>query len=217
MRHAVIILFLLAFAAARADDGVHPVAAIRAAAEGAVAAGPGATVAASVDDRLRLPRCPLDLVALPQAPGTVEVSCPAPAGWRLYVPVRVSRLGPVLVLTRPIAAGTPIPPDALAIETRDLARLPAAALSDPSLATGRVARRGLAAGSPLTAADLGLAPVIRRGQAVTLVARSGGLEVRSSGRALADAAPGDPVTVENAASRRVVSGIAGAGGEVWVR
>ena len=217
MRPLPALFLLLSCLPARADDGAHPVASIRAAAEGAVAAGPGATISASVDDRLRLPRCPQELAALPHATGTVEVSCPAPAGWRLYVPVRISRAGPVLVLTRPVAAGTPIPPDALAVETRDLARLPAAALSDPSLAAGQVARRALAAGSPLTAGDLRLAPVVRRGQPVSLVARAGGLEVRTSGRALADAAPGETVAVENPSSRRVVSGIAREGGEVWVR
>jgi flagella basal body P-ring formation protein FlgA len=217
---ALIVLLLccmVAPAAPRADDGTQPVAAIRAAAESAIAAGPGAVASASVDARLRLPLCPVPLAALPQASGTVEVACPINAGWRLYVPVRVSRAGPVLVLTRPVAAGTPIPADALALETRDLARLPASALDDASLAAGRIARRALAAGNPLTAADLSLPPVIRRGQPVTLVARAGGVEVRSSGRALADATPGQAVSVENAGSRRVVQGVAQDSGEVWVR
>jgi flagellar basal body P-ring formation protein FlgA len=220
MRFLAALALLLALAPAsptRADDGTQAVATIRAVAEAAVAGGPGATVAASVDERLRLPRCTEALVALPQSVGTVEVSCPAAAGWKLYVPVRISRSGAALVLTRPVGAGMPIPADALALETRDLARVPGGALGDPSLAAGRLARRALAAGQALSAADLALPPVVRRGQTVTLVARAGGLEVRSSGRALADAAPGDPVSVENPSSRRVVTGIAQAGGEVWVR
>lgn len=208
---------VIASATVRADDGAQPVAAIRAAAESAVAAGPGATVSASVDERLRLPRCADALVALAQSAGTVEVACPGTAGWKLYVPVRVSRSGAVLVLTRPVAAGMPIPADALALETRDLARLAGGALGDPSLAAGRLARRALPAGHALSGADLALPPSVRRGQSVTLVARAGALEVRSSGRALSDAAPGDPVSVENPSSRRVVTGIAQAGGEVWVR
>jgi flagella basal body P-ring formation protein FlgA len=202
---------------AYADDGAHPVPAIRAAAESAFALDGAGRATASVDARLRLPRCTEPLAALPHAAGTVEVSCPGAAGWKLYVPVRVSRTGAVLVLVRPVAAGSPIPADALAVETRDLARLPGAALADPAQAAGRIARRALAAGQPLSAGDLSLAPVVRRGQPVSLVARAGGLEVRTSGRALADAAPGDAVAVENLSSRRVVSGIAQAGGEVWVR
>jgi flagella basal body P-ring formation protein FlgA len=217
MRRLTALFLLVLSCNAFAGDGTQPVADIRAAAEAAVAAGPGAVAQASVDDRLRLPACPVALAALPQASGTVEVACPSAAGWRLYVPVRVSRAGPVLVLTRPVAAGTPIPADSLALETRDLARLPASALDDPALAAGRIARRALGAGSALTAADLSLAPVIRRGQPVTLVARAGGLEVRSSGRALADAAPGQAVAVENPGSRRIVQGVAQDSGEVWVR
>lgn len=217
MRQALALCLILSCAVARADAPAHPVESIRAAAEAAVAAGPGSRVVASIDDRLRLPRCTQDLTALPHTAGTVEVACPTASGWRLYVPVRVSRTGPVLVLIRPVAAGTAIPADALALETRDLARLPATALADPGLAVGQVARRALAAGSPLTMHDLRSAPVVRRGEAVTLVAGGGGLEVRTSGRALADAAPGEAVAVENPSSRRVVTGVARAGGEVWVR
>ncbi|MFN7552954.1 MAG: flagellar basal body P-ring formation chaperone FlgA [Pseudomonadota bacterium] len=217
MRPAIALCLLLSSAGAHADTPAHPVESIRAAAESAVAAGPGARVVARIDHRLRLPRCTQDLTALPHAPGTVEVACPTASGWRLYVPVRVSRSGPVVVLIRPLAAGSAIPADALAVETRDLARLPATALADPVLAVGQVVRRALAAGSPLTADELRSAPVVRRGQSVILVAGGGGLEVRTSGRALADAAPGEAVAVENPSSRRVVTGVARAGGEVWVR
>jgi flagella basal body P-ring formation protein FlgA len=217
MMHKLALILCCLSVPALADDALQPVDAIRSAAESAVMAGPGAQVRASIDERLRLPRCNLPLVALPNGSGTVEVACPDAAGWRLYVPVRVSRSSAVLVLTRPIAAGMPIPADALGLEVRDVGRLPGAALDQPGLVAGHIARRALAAGSALTMADLALLPVIRRGQSVTLVARSGGLEVRAAGRALADAAPGERLAVENPGSRRVIQGVVQDSGEVLVR
>lgn len=218
---ALVALLLLALAgpgAVRADDGgLQPVASIRAAAESAIAGGAGTEVRAAIDERLRMPACSTPLQAVPNGTATVEVSCTDSAGWRLFIPVRVTRIADVLVLTRPVAAGTPIGPDAVALERRDVARLASTPLDRPELAVGRVARRGLPAGTVLAAADLGLATVIRRGQAVTLVARVGNLEVRASGRALGDGAPGDLLSVENPSSRRVVQGVVQADGEVAVR
>ena len=57
---------------------------------------------------------------------------------------------------------------------------------------------------------------LRRGDNVALVSRRGGVEVRVAGKALADAGENERVTVENLSSRRVVQGIVGAAGDVWV-
>jgi flagella basal body P-ring formation protein FlgA len=49
--------------------------------------------------------------------------------------------------------------------------------------------------------------VIQHGQEVTLVAAAGGFEVRARGRALADAASGARVKVQNLSSMKVVEGV----------
>jgi flagella basal body P-ring formation protein FlgA len=59
--------------------------------------------------------------------------------------------------------------------------------------------------------------VIQRGDPVVLVSRSGGIEVRASGRALAAAGVDERISVENVSSRRVVQGQVLASGEVLVR
>jgi hypothetical protein len=69
---------------ALADDAVQPVATIRAVAESAIAGGPGALVQASIDARLRMPRCSATLTAMPSNAATVEVACPDPAGTDRY-------------------------------------------------------------------------------------------------------------------------------------
>jgi flagella basal body P-ring formation protein FlgA len=49
--------------------------------------------------------------------------------------------------------------------------------------------------------------VIKHGQDVTLIAAAGGIEVRAAGRALADAAGGARLRVQNLSSLKVVEGV----------
>ena len=190
----------------------QPVDTIKAAALGALPAGSEAE--ATLDPALRLPRCGAALVARVQGSNSVEVACPD--GWRLFVPVRVRRSQTVLVLSRSIAPGETITADAFVPETRDASRIVGAAVADPAQAVGRVARRMLSAGAVLSATDLVAQRLIRRGDNVALVSRRGGVEVRVVGKALGDAGESERVTVENLSSRRVVQGVVGPGGDVWV-
>ena len=190
----------------------QPVDTIKAAALGALPAGSEAE--ATLDPALRLPRCGAALVARVQGSNSVEVACPD--GWRLFVPVRVRRSQTVLVLSRGIAPGETITADAFVPETRDASRIVGAAVADPAQAIGRVARRTLSAGAVLSATDLVAQRLIRRGDNVALVSRRGGVEVRVVGKALGDAGESERVTVENLSSRRVVQGVVGPGGDVWV-
>ena len=201
---------LTACAALAAD--FQPVDSITAAAIGALPDGSDAE--ATLDPALRLPRCGAALVARVQGSNSVEVGCPD--GWRLFVPVRVRRSQTVLVLARGVAPGETITADAFVAERRDASRIIGAAVADPAQAVGRVARRMLSAGSVLASTDLVAQRLIRRGDNVALVSRRGGVEVRVAGKALADAGENERVTVENLSSRRVVQGIVGAGGDVWV-
>lgn len=190
----------------------QPVDTIKAAALGALPAGSEAE--ATLDPALRLPRCGAALVARVQGSNSVEVACPD--GWRLFVPVRVRRSQTVLVLSRGIAPGETITADAFVPETRDASRIVGASVADPAQAVGRVARRTLSAGAVLSATDLVAQRLIRRGDNVALVSRRGGVEVRVVGKALGDAGESERVTVENLSSRRVVQGVVGPGGDVWV-
>lgn len=190
----------------------QPVDTIKTAALGALPVG--ADAEATLDPALRLPRCGAALVARVQGSNSVEVGCPD--GWRLFVPVRVRRSQTVLVLSRGIAPGETITADAFMPETRDASRIVGAAVADPAQAIGRVARRTLSAGAVLSATDLVAQRLIRRGDNVALVSRRGGVEVRVVGKALGDAGENERVTVENLSSRRVVQGVVGPGGDVWV-
>ncbi|HBK47582.1 MAG TPA: flagella basal body P-ring formation protein FlgA [Xanthomonadaceae bacterium] len=209
-----ILLILLLLAGPAWADGFQPVESIRAAALSTI--GADAEAEATLDPGLRMPACPVPLQAQPTGTSTVEVACPQPAGWRLFVPLKVRRNQNVLVLNRGISAGETIGPADITIEKRDAARIVGAALANPADAVGKTARRVLSAGSLLSASDLASQRLVRRGDTVELISRRGGLEVRMSGRALSDGGENERVTVENASSRKVVQGTVEAGGAVLV-
>jgi len=213
MRALIMLVGLLAFPAMAASQW-QPVDSIRAAALSTLAEGEQGQ--ATLDDALRLPACGQALIAQSTGSSTVEVSCPQAGGWRLFVPVKVRREQTVLILNRGVAAGETIAPADIGTARRDAARLAGAVLADPSQAVGRVARRTLPAGTLLSAGDLVAQRLIRRGDNVALVSRNGGVEVRVSGRALADAGETERVSVENLSSRKIVQGRVEADGTVVV-
>jgi flagella basal body P-ring formation protein FlgA len=171
--------------------------------------------AAEIDPRIRMPACTGELRARVVDRSTAEVACEAASGWRLYVPVRVRRFGDVLVLAQTVSAGAPLHSGLVRVERRELGTAQSP-LADAGALNGMQARRTLAAGTILTSLEVVATPVVRRGQAVTLIARSGGLEVRAPGKALADAARGQRVAVEAAGSRRVVQGVVRDAAEIEV-
>jgi flagella basal body P-ring formation protein FlgA len=117
---------------------------------------------------------------------------------------------PTLETVRTIRPGEVIAPADLRIVISDAT----GALSSPEDAVGLSARRLLSAGQPLMPADLGPPAVVRRNSVVPLVFARGGLMIRTDGRALGDAAPGERVRVMNLASRQTVTGTVTADGSV---
>lgn len=166
----------------------------------------------ALDERLRLPAC----AQAPEAflPGgsagsgalSVGVRCAGPVAWSIYVPVRISQVRSVAVLTRPLAPGETVTADAITLQERDTTTLPYGFIADAMQAVGKTLRRPLAAGAVLTPDAVAAARVIRRGQSVTLLGRSGGVEVRMAGTAQGDAGVGDRLQVQNSSSRRMVEG-----------
>jgi flagella basal body P-ring formation protein FlgA len=216
---ACALLVVPAFAVAQtAGDQTQSLEAIRHAAEAYVRSEAhtkeGATVtAASLDGRLRLARCTSGLHVqlpagmVPQGRSTVGVSCSSPVHWTVYVPVTLEQRIQVLVLRHAVAQDARLLPQDVSVETRKVSGATAAYLGDTADLKGRSVRRTLAAGTTLTADMLTADLVVRHGQDVTLIAGSGAIEVRAAGRALADAAAGARVRVQNLSSMKVVEGV----------
>ncbi len=225
-----------------APVGVQSLAAIARRAEDAVRAalphspptGPSAAPAAPTashritarepDPRLRLPACPSSLEAtLPVSVGglrartVVQVACKAPSSrWTVLVPVALETDSPVLVAARGLSRGQVPRPGDVQVMTRTLPGISTLYISNLNEIHAQHLIRPVEAGQPLTRDALAADPVVRRGEAVTLIADLGGVEVRMPGRALADAQPGQPVRVQNVNSLKIVEGRADDEGMVRV-
>jgi flagella basal body P-ring formation protein FlgA len=213
----VLLTLILVLSCSTAFAEFEPLDNIRAAAVGAVSHGDAAVQAqVTLDPNLQMPRCGEALQANGGQRGVSEVSCATPTAWKLYVPVKLTRSEPVVVLVRSVGAGQPITPDVIATEKRDAAAIVGAAIYDPAQAIGRVAGRTLVSGSLLLETDLMSPRAVRRGEAVMLVVHMEGVDVRAPGKAVGDAGLNERVNVENIGSHRIVQGIVRSGGEVEV-
>ncbi len=213
--------FLSGAAVAPAQDAARTESpeSIRAAAEAFVKtqlpheANVASVTAGTLDSRLRLARCTgrlnaqLPAGAAMQSRTMVGVGCEGPVRWRVYVPVTVESRISVLILKHPVPREARLTIEDVTIETRKVTGLATAFLTDVSDLRARSVERPLPMGTTLTMDMFKPDLVIRHGQEVTLIAAAGGIEVRATGKALADAAGGTRLKVQNLSSLKVVEGV----------
>lgn len=162
---------------------------------------------------LQLPRCaaPKPVVGAGQHMKdrvTVELRCAAPTAWHLYVPVRVIGTTTVAVAAHAIVTGSVLTANDLRVEQHDLSELPPGFFDDPVVAVGLTAARPISGGAIITNQQLVASKAVQHGQAVTLLANAGGMQVRMAGRALSDGLVNQRVRVQNLSSGKIVEGIA---------
>jgi flagella basal body P-ring formation protein FlgA len=193
--------------------------AIRASAEQAVlrAAGPGAAAlrlqSDALDERLRLAACASPLVAMLAGDGqlreraTVQVRCESGVRWSLYVAVNLASELPVLVAQRALPLGASPQAADFSLVSRRLPGLSSRYVSDAAQLAGQRLRRPVALGEALSTDALAVAPVIRRGQQLTLLAHAGAMDVRATVIALSDGRPDERIRVQNPGSQKVVEAV----------
>lgn len=106
----------------------------------------------------------------------------------------------VLVATRIIPANSVVSAEDIIFRDIDV---PGAA-TDPASVIGMETRKSIFAGRPILASDVGVPAVVERNQIIELVFQSNGLRIKTDGRALDRAGPGDLVRVMNLSSRSIV-------------
>lgn len=183
----------------------------------------GATATAGhLDPRLRLPACAGQLTpflspgATVRARTMVGVRCASPA-WSVYLPVTVESEARVLVARRSMRRGEV--PTAADVE---VARRRVPGLASEFLVEGAELgrwrlRRPIGAGEALAGDMLESPPLVRRGQRVTAVSRSTGVEIRVTAEAMASAAAGDRLQLRNASSGKLLEGTVQPDGTVAIQ
>jgi flagella basal body P-ring formation protein FlgA len=165
-----------------------------------------------VDPRLQLRACGGALEGrVTQTPArggriAVQVACPDPGGWKLFVTVDAEIMAPVAVAARDLPRGVALSSGDLVLETRELARLPWGHVSALEPLIGQVLRRPIRAGEAVPPSAASAPPLVRTGERVVIESGSGPISVRIDGVALADGRAGDRVRVRNLGTSRIIEG-----------
>lgn len=129
--------------------------------------------------------------------------CPDSPGWRYDYVVRARVSAMVAIAAAPVAANEALTDAQVTIERRDISNI-ADPISNPADAVGQMSRRMLRPGDILRSGQLSNPVLVKRGDAVTMVARREGIEVSMAGEALDAGGKGAVVRVRNAGSGQVV-------------
>jgi flagella basal body P-ring formation protein FlgA len=127
------------------------------------------------------------------------VRCPGPGASRLEYIVRARISASVVVMAAPVAANETLTDAHLTVGQRDITSI-ADPVIDPIDAVGQTSRRSLRAGDVLRNSSISAPVLVKRGDAVVMVARIEGIEVSTAGEALDAGARGATVRVRNSTS-----------------
>lgn len=176
----------------------------------------------AIDSRLRLADCgedlTLDLQSTPRLPGRnlVKVSCTAPKPWSIYVPANVVWYQTVVSSRAPLTKAQVLAPNDVYLQQIKITRSGDAYYSRKEDVLGKLLKRRIAANQPLTATLLDEADLVHKGDTVMLLAKAGGIVVRTEGVALVGGAAGEQIRVKNPASKRIVKALVTGRGQVKV-
>lgn len=129
------------------------------------------------------------------------VRCPGASRLEYIVRARIS--ASVVVLAAPVAANEILTDTHVTVEQREITSIPDPVI-DPNDAVGQTSRRMLRAGDVLRNNSLSAPVLVKRGDAVVMVAKVEGIEVSTAGEALDAGARGATVRVRNSTSGQTV-------------
>lgn len=120
----------------------------------------------------------------------------------LLIECRVAPLPQVLVASANLPKGHVVGPDDISWKQQPTAKAAEVFLDREELVIGQETKRNLRAGEPIAAVDVRGVPLVRRGDIVTVIARSRGIVVRTDAKALADGSLGQPIKLVSLDGRR---------------
>ncbi|WP_312936022.1 flagellar basal body P-ring formation chaperone FlgA [Pseudomonas sp.] len=175
-----------------------------------------------LDPRLRMPLCSQDLDATLESPAqplgrvTVRVRCAGSGPWTVFVPATVKLYREVVVMVRPLRRDSVVGEGDVAVRERDVGTLNQGFITELDQVVGMKLLRPTVIDQVLTPQHLEQAELIRKGDHVVIIARSGSLSVRMPGEALSKGGMAEQIRVRNLNSKRVIKARVTAPGQVEV-
>jgi flagella basal body P-ring formation protein FlgA len=132
----------------------------------------------------------------------------APAAASSEAPGQTRRMVETLTYAHSLSTGEMVQAQDLTFAKVPAFQVPTDAPDDAARVIGKVARRPLRAGGPVSAQDVAAAQLIKRDDAIEIAYRDDGVNLVLQGRAMTSASAGEPVTVMNPASKKIFQAIA---------
>jgi len=145
---------------------------------------------------------------------SIGVRCNEKNGWSLFIAASITTTMNMLVSSKPLQQGQVIAADDFSIQSGEINQ--PGIVTDELQIVGKVIKYSIGAGQ-LLKQDMFRPPyVITQGESVQLISEGHGFKLRTEGRAMNNAAAGQPAQVK-VPSGQVISGIAKSNGVVEVR
>jgi len=166
----------------------------------------------TLDNRLKLPKCTLPLETysrystLKAGTLSVGVRCRGKQPWSLYNSAKLKIYKSVLVLKESIGRNTLITTDLVTFARKANNKLSRGYFTDFAPLQGAVSVRHLQAGAVLRPAQFISQKLIKKGDKVTIRAKSKSFTIQMSGHALSDGKLGDQIRVKNSRTKKIVEG-----------
>jgi len=167
-----------------------------------------------ITDPVRLPQGHIGYTVLPPEGGKYQGTVLIPITFtvngasvkKVWAHATIEVLTDVVVCTRPLGRYEIITEDKIRIEQKDLASIPSNALAAAQDVVGKRTRRVLSANAVLTADQVELPPLMKRGDLVTIIADSGCLRISARGEALERGRRGELIKIRNLSSQKEIFG-----------
>ncbi len=176
-----------------------------------------------LDKRLRLVTCQTPLaVFLPRGArrlgkSTFGVQCNDAPGWKIYVPVHLTKFARVVIARQALPRDTIIGPADIMLLKKDLSQQNYGYFTSAEEVIGMQLRRPIRRNETLSPSNLKPRLLVQRGDIVTIIAEVQGLTVRVNGNALTDGYRGEEIRVKNQSTKRIIQAEVIGPGTVRVR
>ena len=164
-------------------------------------------------ENVRLSHCQNDVKAsfsnetIADQSHVVLLECHAANSWRIFLPIHVQIMTPVLSINRMMVPGDLITESDLVYENFDRNRLYDGYFKDKREVLGLAVTRSIAAGAPLTKKNLKQMPLVKRNHTISLALRRGAIEIEMIGIAKMDGYMDSTIKVLNPSSKKIVDAV----------
>ncbi len=175
-----------------------------------------------LDSRLKLPKCSIPIEAYSRKATlkagilSIGIRCKGDHPWGLYNSAKLSIYKSVLVLTQSLSRHTLVTIDHVTNERRPSNKLSRGFFTHFTQINGSISARNLQAGSILRPSQIITQKLIKKGDKVTISAKSKSFKIHMSGHALMGGRLGDTIRVKNSKSKKIVEGTITAAGVISV-